>query len=570
VHLQSIILCLILTCFNTSRLLAQNEKQIDSLQSLLGTGNDTTQVHIRVVLSRLKAHTNPKEAIGLLNEALAKAKQTNYNNGVALSYNWMAYVHHVYFNDYDKSRLYLDSAEKLANSNYLKRNVYRTFGIWHLRKGEFDKAHQYLAKALAINGSLEDGVTESIVSGMGYSLISIGRHQEAIHYYKKVVAMAERKKLVLNLAIALSNLGSGYVNLHQDDSAEVIYKRLYQIELKHGNPLANPTMLTSLGISCQNKGDRDSAFYFLHLGRHAAYELNIPYAITRTLGSLARYHLEGRLDSALFYGRKLLAYVNRTSLFDMHEAMYIMAEAHGRLKHFDSAFYYQKQYQIYSDSVFQKNQSQQIAQLEAEFDLKNKEQEIRRLEVARQSEIFARNVFAAGLIFVVIIALLVFFVLRGRIQARKKEIEGKNWQLANFTRKMIEKSELVEELRAQIEQFRSEVVIPRERIENVSQILNSSILTEDDWEQFKSLFEQVHRNFFAELKIKHPGLTAAEIRIAALLKLNLNTREMANMLGISVDSANKARYRLRKRLDLQPDQDLQEFIENVSETEPKV
>jgi DNA-binding CsgD family transcriptional regulator len=253
----------------------------------------------------------------------------------------------------------------------------------------------------------------------------------------------------------------------------------------------------------------------------------------------------------------------------MNAMTHVLALVHGRMKRFDSAYYYQNEYIRYHDSLFQEKQSRQIAQLETAFDLKKKQTEIQRLDTARQNEIFARNAFALGMGLMVIMSLLIFFILRSRIQARKKEIETKNWQLDNFTRKMVEKSELVEELRSQIEQFRSEVIIPRERIENVTQILNSSILTEDDWEQFKLLFEQVHRNFFAELRLKHPGLTAAEIRIAALLKLNLSTREMASMLGISAESVNKARYRLRKKLDLHPEQDLQEFIENVSEPEPK-
>jgi DNA-binding CsgD family transcriptional regulator len=76
--------------------------------------------------------------------------------------------------------------------------------------------------------------------------------------------------------------------------------------------------------------------------------------------------------------------------------------------------------------------------------------------------------------------------------------------------------------------------------------------------------EQVHRNFFAELKIKYPTLTQAETRLAALVRLSITTREMANMLGISVDSANKARYRLRKKLGLQPEQDLQQIFGDAS------
>lgn len=545
-------------------------REIDSLRSVLNTGNDTTKVLTRLRLSRHFANNgNPGEAIALVNESLRLSRKVNYHNGIVLCYNVLANYHVNGLNDFETSRLYLDSAEALADSPYLKRQVYYTLGMWHSRKGEFNKGHEYWTLALKFNGKLEDGTTEVILSGLGYNLSNLGRYKEAMQYHKRRIAIAGRNRKIQNLAVALSIQASLYLEMNEPDSAIQVFKRLYQIELKHGNPLGNPTMLTSLGKSYQDRGDRDSAYYFLHLGLHAAYEIKVHYAIVNGLEALARFHLKNRPDSALYFARKLYRQVDKTNVYDMNTMTHVLALVHGRMKHFDSAYYYQNEYIRYHDSLFQEKQSQQIAQQEAAFDLEKKQTEIQRLEAAQQNEIFARNAFALGMGLMVIMALLIFFILRGRIQARKKEIETKNWQLDNFTRKMVEKSELVEELRSQIEQFKSEVIIPRERIENVTQILNSSILTEDDWEQFKLLFEQVHRNFFAELRIKHPGLTAAEIRIAALLKLNLSTREMASMLGISVDSVNKARYRLRKKLDLHPEQDLQEFIESVSEPESK-
>lgn len=117
---------------------------------------------------------------------------------------------------------------------------------------------------------------------------------------------------------------------------------------------------------------------------------------------------------------------------------------------------------------------------------------------------------------------------------------------------------------AGFESFKPELMMNHDRIGRLSQILSCSILTDSDWRRFKMMFEQVHQYFFATLKISHPQLTEAEVRIAALVKLNLNTREMADMLAISADSANKARYRLRKKLQLHPDDDLGEFIEKVS------
>jgi hypothetical protein len=322
--------------------------------------------------------------------------------------------------------------------------------------------------------------------------------------------------------------------------------------------------LSELGKVYFEKGKTDSAYYFMHTALRAAHDLNIPYAVTRSLSNLARYHLKNHADSALFYGRKLRREINHSSALALEDAYYILARAHGKLGHYDSAFHYFDQYQVYHDSVFQEKQTRQIAELEAKYTLKTQQEEIKQLETAHQSDVLKRKVLVAGLALVVLICILIFFVLRGRIRARKKEIEIKNWQLESYTRKMIEKSELVEELRAQVDQFKSEITVPKERIENVSRILNSPLLTDDDWEQFKVIFEQVHRNFFAGLKLKYPFLTQAEIRLAALVKLNLSTREMANMLGISADSANKARYRLRKKLELQPEQDLQEIIEKIA------
>ena len=365
----------------------------------------------------------------------------------------------------------------------------------------------------------------------------------------------------------MSNLGLSYVERGLYDSALSIHQRLYAHELKYGNPLGNPTLLSELGKLYFEKGDADTAYYFMHTGLRAARNHNVTYAVNKSLSTLAHYHLRDYPDSALFYGRKLMQGIDRNSIIAFEDVYNILAQAHGKLKHYDSSFHYNQKYILYHDSVFQEKQTQQIAEMEAAFELKHKEQEIARLEQIRQNLLLKRNALTIGLSLTLIIALLMYYYLQGRIRARKKEIEMKNWQLESFTRKMVEKSELVEELRSQLEQFRSEVVIPKERIENVSQILHSSILTDDDWEQFKNLFEQVHRNFFAELKIKYPSLTQAETRIAALLKLNISTREMANMLGISVESANKARYRLRKKLELQPEEDLQDIIEKVSEPE---
>ncbi len=87
------------------------------------------------------------------------------------------------------------------------------------------------------------------------------------------------------------------------------------------------------------------------------------------------------------------------------------------------------------------------------------------------------------------------------------------------------------------------------RLFNLEALLESVILTEKDWQQFKFLFEQVYPDFFENLKKKYTDLTPAEIRLLALLKLDISTKQIAYMLGVSMETIRKSRYRLRKKLE---------------------
>jgi DNA-binding CsgD family transcriptional regulator len=87
--------------------------------------------------------------------------------------------------------------------------------------------------------------------------------------------------------------------------------------------------------------------------------------------------------------------------------------------------------------------------------------------------------------------------------------------------------------------------------------------TEAKWRQFKLLFEAVHPDFWSHLAQQYPTLSTHESRLVVLLRMNLSTKEIADVLGISPQSANTARYRLRKKLSLQPDQELEAFVRNL-------
>ena len=81
---------------------------------------------------------------------------------------------------------------------------------------------------------------------------------------------------------------------------------------------------------------------------------------------------------------------------------------------------------------------------------------------------------------------------------------------------------------------------------------------------FEANFERVHDDFFQELKTYFPDLTSKELRLCALVKMNLTNKEIAPILNISLRGVETARYRLRKRLSLDHEENMVEFLEKLS------
>ncbi|HYC83865.1 MAG TPA: triple tyrosine motif-containing protein [Chryseosolibacter sp.] len=138
-------------------------------------------------------------------------------------------------------------------------------------------------------------------------------------------------------------------------------------------------------------------------------------------------------------------------------------------------------------------------------------------------------------------------------------------KLELYMQKIIEKSEIIDRISLELETLRdSNTTAEHEHVEKFGQILQSHILTDEDWEAFKTTFNEVYPKFFASVRFRFPEITTAELRLAALMKMNLSVKEASYMLGISIESVKKSRYRLKKKLQLQEEDSLEEFIRKLA------
>lgn len=146
-------------------------------------------------------------------------------------------------------------------------------------------------------------------------------------------------------------------------------------------------------------------------------------------------------------------------------------------------------------------------------------------------------------------------MLEDKHKAEAEARDAKN-QLTIFTQHLIEKNVLVEKLQDQL----TEKALDDEQRQAISALSHHAILTDEDWDRFKSLFEKVYPGFFHHLKSRTPDITLAEQRMAAITKLHISAKEASQLLGISPASVNKTRQRLRTRLGIENDTDLDAYF----------
>ena len=94
-------------------------------------------------------------------------------------------------------------------------------------------------------------------------------------------------------------------------------------------------------------------------------------------------------------------------------------------------------------------------------------------------------------------------------------------------------------------------------------MVKAHIMTDTAWQEFKNLFDKVHASFFSLVKNQFQNLTETDMRTLALIKLRLNNREMAGMLGITIEGVKKAKQRFRKKIGLPEEQSLEAVIAEI-------
>lgn len=145
------------------------------------------------------------------------------------------------------------------------------------------------------------------------------------------------------------------------------------------------------------------------------------------------------------------------------------------------------------------------------------------------------------------------------------EMRHKDMELANSTMHIIQKNKFLNKIKNDahelIDQLQKES--NKQKLKQIVKRIDKDIRSDQQWKVFDKYFEEVHQDFTKRIKEKHPSLTPNDLRLCSYLRMNITTKEIAPLMNISVRGVEISRYRLRKKLDLDRDTNLTEYIMSV-------
>ena len=146
---------------------------------------------------------------------------------------------------------------------------------------------------------------------------------------------------------------------------------------------------------------------------------------------------------------------------------------------------------------------------------------------------------------------------------QKQEIEAQNRQLSGTALLIMNKNEMFNKIQNELKTLLKDEPKLEKETQNVIREITNYIKFDNDWEDFKKHFDEVHKGFFDRLQQMALNLTSNDLRLCAYLRINLGTKEIAQILNIQAVSVYKINNRIRKKIDIDSDIDLSDYLSQL-------
>lgn len=485
--------------------------------------------NIGVVQNQL---ANYAEAIASHHESLRLSTSNSDSLGVASSFTNLAIVYDIIGDNLKAAENYLGSAKiyELLGNNARLADLWNNLCLFYGDNGEYEQAIKYGNKALEAYQSLgsKSGISSALVN-MGNIKRNLKAFNEAHGYYNRALSTCIEANIPFGVMISRLNIGVTYMMEKKEDEA-----------LKQ--------FLEALPI---------------------AREVDPVYGTSSILNNIAEvYFTKKDYNTAQQYASECLALAKSAQILEeLLDVYQILADIHEAKGNHKLSIEYLKQFNAVRDGVEGKERQDKIAELSARYESEKREkelqlnaQEIELLNRDNKIKTLTNSLLVISLTIVILAALIYFLYQRNQKRKLTEDVHFKNQMLSMHALQMIQKNGILESIKQNVAEIADKSGDDGKVLSKIRSHVDAGLSQDKNWEEFANIFSQVHVGFFNKLRKENADITTGEIRLAALLRLNLATKEIASILGISPSSANIARYRLRKKLNLTREEDLVDFL----------
>ena len=456
-----------------------------------------------------------------------------------------------------------------------------------------EKGLHYVTQSLSEYKKLSTSNPEFAIKGRSRCLQLIStiysrqkKYKEAITLSKNVVADLEgTNDIDGTLGLAYSSLGTLYEIQKQGDSSAYFFKRAVAEFERAKNIAYLPNAYIKMGDLAKKKKQKDVSYNFYNKAFQLANTSENKQAQVSCLLALGAWELgfnnnESQAE-ALFQNAKLISQNLSDKVFEIKSIQALIDLKKKQNKFLEVSQLQDEQIKI-KDHYYSLEREQIAKNLEVQFEVAEKDRKL--LLISKEKEVSRLTnflLFSLVMLLVIVFSFLYFFLKRinkrdkqllktkeelvvlmeeqkvFKEQQFQNDIEYKESQLSAITIQILEKNELLDEVKT--------ILSKKEATseDQLMKLVNRYTLQGKNWNDFDKYFKSVNKNFYTRLKQKYPEISSNDLKICALIKLNLSIKEMASILNISPDSVKTARHRLRKKLQLTTEENLTDFILSI-------
>lgn len=417
---------------------------------------------------------------------------------------------------------------------------------------KYDITKQYAQSSLDLSESLGYNKGKASANALlGSVAEKLSDYDEALKYQNSSLQLFLTLNDSTGIAKTNENIGSIYEDLEQYDLAYTFFKTA-KLYAKNSPTDLQINILNNLGDVNRKTSNYTKALNYTEQAYKLAKETNNQHQLVSALKDFARTY---------------------ASIGD-----------------FEKAYDYLSNQNIANEVEISQNNNEVVSALQVLYDVKEKEAKVELLN--QQNQINKVQQYITLIITSIIILALILGLLYWKKRrkhekhileyqqqllqadldkkaakevALKREIDIKISSLTNYSLNIAHKNKMLYDISKTLTKLKGRnTELISNKLSSIVKDIETDLDNNNEWTELMSYFGQIHPSFFSTLKQKVSGkLSSSEMRLCMLLRLNLSSKEIADILHITPDSVRIARYRLRKKLPLNAKDDLQDYLLNL-------